>query len=278
MRSDERDTWASLKRARYEIIPMKGVDEQLGHLPPDAVVTVTASPAHGMGETLKLSAKVAALGNPVVPHLSARLVAGPGHLEEILGELALFGIEEAFVIAGDATTPAGPYEGAADLLEAMADRTDRPRRIGITGYPESHSFIPDQQTIDAMARKAPHADYIVSQICYDPTVIRGWIGEVRSRGIELPIVLGIPGVIDRARLLRVSLRVGLGDSVRYLRSQPTVAAKLLSGYQPDELIAALADLVDDPIGRVAGWHVCTFNEVERTERWRRGLLGSVASA
>jgi 2-deoxy-D-gluconate 3-dehydrogenase len=37
----------------------------------------------------------------------------------------------------------------------------------------------------------------------------------------------LPGVIDRARLLRVSLRVGLGDSVRFLSKQSEVATRLL---------------------------------------------------
>jgi methylenetetrahydrofolate reductase (NADPH) len=262
---------AALHRIRYEIIPMKGVDEQLDHLPSGVVVTVTASPTLGLDATFDLAAKVAARGHAAVPHVSARLVAGTGHLEELIGRAREIGVREVFVVAGDAATPAGPYEGAADLLEELAGRSHPFERIGITGYPESHSFIPDEVTVESMARKAPLAHYIASQICYDPAIIRGWIAAMRARGIVLPVYVGIPGVIDRARLLRVSLRVGLGDSVRYLKSQPEVATRLLTGYQPDELVTGLADLVDDPVAGVAGWHICTFNEVERTERWRQEL-------
>jgi methylenetetrahydrofolate reductase (NADPH) len=275
MRSGETtDPWASLRRARYEIIPMAGIDGQLDHLPPDALVAVTVSPALGMGPTLALAAKVAALGHPVVPHVAARLVASEGHLDELLGQLAALGIDEVFVIAGDLARPVGPYEGAADLLEAFVGRPDRPGRLGIAGYPQSHRILSDQQLIDAMARKAPHADYLVSQICPDPDVIRRWIGGLRTRGIELPVVLGIPGVVDRSRLLRLASRVGLVGTVRYVRSQPALSAGFLRGERPDALIASLADLVGDPVGRVAGWHVCTFNEIERTERWRRERLAA----
>lgn len=269
---------ASLERARFEIIPMKGVDEQLPFLPAGVTVTVTASPTKGLDATLELAERVAQRGNPVVPHLSARLIEGRDHLARILARLEGLGIEEVFVPAGDAEIPAGPYEGAADLLEEMTDLGHHLQRVGVTGYPESHAFIPDATTIAEMTRKAPHATAIVSQICYDPSIIRPWIATVRERGVDLPIYLGVPGVIDRAKLLRVSLRVGLGDSIRYLRKQHEVATRLLTGYTPDELINGLGDLIDHPDARVAGWHLFTFNEVERTERWRQELLLSLRGA
>ncbi|TVR35123.1 MAG: 5,10-methylenetetrahydrofolate reductase [Nitriliruptor sp.] len=269
---------ASLERARFEIIPMKGVDDQLPFLPAGVTVTVTASPTKGLDATLELAERVAQRGNPVVPHLSARLVEGREHLARILARLEALGVEEVFVPAGDTEIPAGPYEGAADLLEEMTDLGHHLQRVGITGYPESHAFIPDATTIVEMTRKAPHATAIVSQICYDPTIIRSWVSEVRARGVDLPIYLGVPGVIDRAKLLRVSLRVGLGDSIRYLRKQHEVATRLLTGYTPDELVGGLGDLIDHPDARVAGWHLFTFNEVERTERWRQELLLSLRGA
>ncbi len=265
---------ASIRRARFEIIPMKGVDDQLEHLPKDAVVTVTASPTKGMEATLELAQRVSAAGPTVVPHVAARLIESRQHLEEVLARIRELGIVEVFVVAGDATDPAGPYPGAVDLIEDMAGIEHGLSHIGITGYPERHAFIPDRTTIEAMERKAAHATYIVSQICYDATVIRGWIAALRLRGITLPVFLGVPGVIDRSRLLRVSLRVGLGDSVRYLRKQSEVATKMMSGYTPDELIASLADLVGDEYAGVAGWHIFTFNEVERTNRWRQELLAT----
>ena len=269
---------ASLEHPRFEVIPMKGVEAQLAHLPPNALVTVTASPTKGIQATLDLAAEVVALGHRVVPHLSARLMSGMDHLEGVLYQLSQLAVREVFVIAGDASEPAGPFEGAADLLEAMHELGHGFEKVGITGYPERHAFIPDQTTIEAMARKVPYATHIVSQICYDPDVIRQWVHAVRARGVQLPIFIGLPGVIDRARLLRVSMRVGLGDSVRFLSKQSEVATRMLSGYQPDELILALSDLVGHPDHDVAGWHLFTFNEVERTERWRQEMLATTKGA
>lgn len=268
----------SLERARFEIIPMKGVEEQLCHLPNDAVVTVTASPTKGIDATLALTERVVGRGLRAVPHLSARLFTGQAHVARVLDDLDRLGVVEVFVPAGDVEVPLGPYEGAAELLEEMTHLGHGLEHVGITGYPETHAFIPDRTTIEAMDRKAPHATHIVSQICYDPAIIRGWIDAIRVRGVTLPVFLGVPGVIDRARLLKVSMRVGLGDSVRFLRKQHEVAGRMITGYQPDDLLTALTDLVDDPLAQVRGWHLFTFNEVERTERWRQDLLARLRQA
>ena len=269
---------ASLAHPRYELIPMRGVEDQLEHLPLGAVVTITASPTRGLEPTVDLAAMVAARGHRVVPHLSARLVRGPAHLDELLARLTELEVREVFVIAGDAPHPAGPYEGAGDLLEAMAEVGADFERVGISGYPETHGLIPDATTISAMHRKAPYATHIVSQICFEPAVTRRWVAAVRARGITLPIHVGLPGVVDRSRLLRLSLRVGLGDSVRFLSKQAQVGGRLLAGYEPDELVYGLADLVGDPVQRVVGWHLFTFNEVERTEAWRQRMLANLQGA
>ena len=269
---------ASLAHPRYELIPMRGVEDQLEHLPLGAVVTITASPTRGLEPTVDLAAMVAARGHRVVPHLSARLVSSPAHLDELLARLTELEVREVFVIAGDAPHPAGPYEGAGDLLEAMAEVGADFERVGISGYPETHGLIPDATTISAMHRKAPHATHIVSQICFEPAVTRRWVAAVRARGITLPIHVGLPGVVDRSRLLRLSLRVGLGDSVRFLSKQAQVGGRLLAGYEPDELVYGLADLVGDPVQRVVGWHLFTFNEVERTEAWRQRMLANLQGA
>src|SRR5215210_9492892 len=135
-----------LRRSRFEILPLDGVEDQVReHLPTDTKVTVTASPKKGLEATLDLSERLSGAGYPVVPHLSARLVRDRVHLEEVLARLGKAGIRELFVPAGDATEP-GEFQAAADLLQAMGDSRTQFDRIGITGYPESHHLISDEET------------------------------------------------------------------------------------------------------------------------------------
>jgi methylenetetrahydrofolate reductase (NADPH) len=259
-----------LEHPRYEVLPLDGIEERvLAHVPRDVTVTVTASPAKGLDPTLEVTERLAAHGYRVVPHLSARQVRDHAHVEEIVARLDAAGVRDVFVPAGDAKEP-GPFPDAASLLRALAGRF---AEVGITGYPESHHLIDDEDTIQAMFEKAPMASYIVSQICFDPEVIETWIARVRARGTHLPIWIGMPGVVDSARLLRVSAKIGLGQSARFLRAQRSRLLRLAAGrFTPDGLLQELS------AESMAGLHLFTFNELEKTERWRREALARLRAA
>ena len=264
-----------LARPRYEVVPLADTEKKvLAHVPLDVKVTVTASPTKGLGPTLDLAERLVAHGYEVVPHLSARLVVDDGDLRYMLTRLERAGITEVFVVAGDASQPAGQFEGAADLLRAMARHEHGLHEIGITGYPESHPLIDDETTIASMFEKAEFATHIVSQICFDARVTLGWIENVWARGTRLPIHIGIPGPVSTARLLRMSSKIGLGDSARFLRKHGSTVGRLLlpGAYSPDRLLRKLEPALVDPEGKVAGFHVFTFNELEATERWRQEQL------
>lgn len=281
VRSPERSAAAgpslveALERPRYEILPLDGIaDDVLEHVPVGRKITVTSSPSRGLEATLSLVDQLAPRGYEVVPHLAARLIADRAHLEEVVLRLRNAGVREAFVIAGDASQPAGEFEGAAELLAAMAALPVGLDEVGISGYPESHHFISDETTIEAMFEKEPMAGYIVSQICFDADVIRTWIRRVRERGTSLPIWIGVPGAVESRKLLRISMKIGLGQSVRFLRGQRGILRRFLRprAYTPTELLIALAPSFAEPAAKVGGIHVYTFNELKETETWRRQLV------
>ena len=254
------------------MIPVDGVEEEvLRYVPPELTVTITSSPSRGPEATLALAERLTGRGYKVVPHLAARLIADRDQLGELLARIRSMGIQEVFVVAGDLDEPLGPFEGAAALLKAMAEQGHGLAEVGITGYPESHAFISDETTIQAMFEKAPYATYIVSQICFDPAVIASWLRRVRARGVELPIYVGLPGPVDPVRLLRLSSRIGLGESARFLRGHGSWLRRLTlpRGYRPGSLLERLAPDLAEPDNRVAGVHLFTFNELEQAEDWRR---------
>jgi methylenetetrahydrofolate reductase (NADPH) len=267
-----------LRKSRFEVLPLDGIEDQVReHLDTDTKVTVTASPSRGLEATLDLSERLARAGYPVVPHLSARLVRDRSHLEEVLARLREAGVRELFVPAGDATEP-GEYHSAADLLAAMGDARTQFERIGITGYPESHHLISDEETIRAMFAKADMATDIISQLCFDPATIGWWIGAVRARGTRLPIWIGMPGCVDHAKLVRISIKIGMGESARYLRHNRNVFARLLTRqFRPSRLLEGLERVITDPDANVGGFHLYTFNEVGQTERWRRQAIQRLAT-
>jgi methylenetetrahydrofolate reductase (NADPH) len=263
-----------LRNSRFEILPLDGIEETvLAQLETDVKVTVTASPRKGLDATFDLSERLVSAGYRVVPHLSARLVRDRAQLDEVLDRLLAAGIRELFVPAGDASAPAGEFEGAAELLKAMGPRRAEFEEIGITGYPESHHLISDEETIRAMFAKAPMATHIISQICFDAPTIAHWIAEVRRRGTHLPMWIGMPGSVDYAKLMRISMKIGLGESARFLRHHGNWMSRLVTRqFKPDRLLRELTPCVTDSASGVAGFHLYTLNEVARTERWRREVL------
>jgi methylenetetrahydrofolate reductase (NADPH) len=267
-----------LRAPRYEVFPTDDVlDVVVRHVPKDVTITVTASPRRGMPATVLLAVALARQGYRAIPHLSARMIRDRVELNQILEALKAAGIHDAFVVAGDAREPAGEFGDALALLSALPPDHGL-AEIGVTGYPESHPFIHDDVTIQAMWDKRRFASYIVSNMSFDPDTVRRWVERVRRRGVELPIYVGMAGVADPARLLRLSTKIGIGESARFLRGHPSWLARMFrpGGYDPGRFVNALSSDFAQTDRRIVGLHVFTFNEIEPTERWRREMLARLS--
>jgi methylenetetrahydrofolate reductase (NADH) len=258
---------ALVARSRLEVMPFDSVEQQVAGVPRSTVLTLTCSPKHGIARTLDFAQRLRARGFPVVPHISARMVANADDLAQIAAAVRDSAIEEVFVIGGDRSESLGPYATAEELLEVLAPRIEG-IRIGIAGYPAGHPAIRPNNLTRALLAKQPFASVIVTQMCFDASLIGAWIRSIRAAGVVLPVLLGVPGVVDRRKLLELSVRVGVGASTRYLRNNLTTATRLLRGssYRPDALIAELA-CETAGLG-VVGLHIFTFNELAATSAWR----------
>jgi methylenetetrahydrofolate reductase (NADPH) len=266
---------ALLRGVRYEVLPAKATEDKvLAHLPRDVVVTVTASPVKGLEPTLGLATRLAAHGYRVVPHVPARLLRDDGHLKEVVDRLQEAGVDDVFVPAGDSDPPAGAYEGALPVLRMLSELGGPFARVGVTGYPESHPLIHDDITVQAMWDKREHATYIVSNLCFDPRVLGEWIARIRRREVALPVHVGVAGPVQRAKLLAMATKIGVGESTRFLTKHASWFVRFAApgGYAPERLLAGAEQALTASASGVAGLHLFTFNQIAETERWRRELL------
>lgn len=266
---------ALLDSVRYEVLPAKATEDKvLAHVPRDVVVTVTASPVKGLEPTLALAERLAGHGYRVVPHVPARLLRDEVHLKEVASRLREAAVDDVFVPAGDADPPAGPYEGALPVLRKLSELGDPFTHVGITGYPESHPLIHDDLTIQAMWDKREHATYLVSNLCFDPRVLGEWIARVRGRDVTLPVHVGVAGPVQRAKLLAMATKIGVGESTRFLTKHASWFVRFAApgGYSPEKLLTRAEEALTRPSAGVAGLHLFTFNQIAETEAWRRALL------
>jgi methylenetetrahydrofolate reductase (NADPH) len=264
-----------LRAPRYEVYPGAGTEQAiLEWVPRELTVTVTASPARGLEPTLDLATALAGHGYTAVPHVTARLVRDDAHLADIVARLTAAGISDVFVPGGDADPPAGRFHSALELLEQLAEMGRPFARVGITGYPESHPKIDDDITIQSMWDKRRHAAYLVSNLCFDPATLRRWITRVRARGVTLPLLVGLAGPVDRARLLRMAAVAGVSESARFLAGHTEWFLRLgvPGGYSPQRLLDRVSGTLTDPAAAVEGLHIFTFNQLRQTEEWRRQML------
>lgn len=265
-----------LAGARYEVLPTASVaDQVLEHVPTSVTLAVTASPGKGLGPTLDLVERFATQGYDVVPHLAARMVSGRPELEDIVDRLRELGVRRVFVPAGDAEVPAGDYAQALDLLRDLDALGDPFTEVSVTGYPESHPFIEDDVVVQAMWDKRAHATHVVSNMTFDAEVLAAWVRRIRRRGVALPLFVGVPGPVERTKLLAMGTRIGVGDSLRFLRKQRRVMTRVVGpGFSTERFVSRVAGLAADPDLGVAGLHIYTFNQVAVVEAWRQHLLSS----
>ena len=262
----------------FELIPLKSVEAGIDALPSNSRVSVTASPVKGLDATMELTDRIRNAGHRPVPHIAARLVEGPEHVAKLARWMKTEGYETLFCIAGDAEEPAGPYEGAHAFLSELFMTDHGLKTVGVASYPDGHAIISTedcQQQLhakQALLAEAGVDGWTSTQMCFDTDLIGSWLRSERDAGLTLPVHLGIPGVVDRAKLMTMGVRLGVGASLRFLKKNRTAVTRLLApgAYDPDDILEPIASELE-PLA-IEGLHVFTFNQVEATGTWRQAVL------
>ncbi len=274
--------------AKIELIPMKSLDRAITELPPAARVSMTCSPAKSIEATLDETERLVDLGHQVTPHISARMVQSAEHLASIHRRLVDIGIRDVFIVGGDAEVP-GCYFDALEFLDAFISLDDangaeqrQIDHIGYTAYPDSHPFISNESLHDALHAKqnliidSGRTAHVATQMCFSDQQIVDWLLAERAAGLTVPVHLGVAGVIDKAKLMTMGVRLGIGASLRYLSKNRKAIGTMMTqhAYEPTQLLAPLTVDGDDSLRElgIEGIHLFTFNQVATTEEWRSAAL------
>jgi methylenetetrahydrofolate reductase (NADPH) len=271
------DASAVAEGISFELIPIKNLEHQLPLLPAGARVSVTCSPAKGVDVTMALATRLQGLGLRATPHVAARMVRDRAHLVELVAMSTGAGLREWFVVGGDAELPVGTYPDGLSLLRDLLALPHGLDAVGVPAYPDGHTLI-DPATVTAAlhAKQAALVDagvagWASTQLCFDPEVIKRWLHAERAAGLTVPVRLGLAGPVERTKLLTLGMRVGVGQSLRYLRKNRRGIGGLLGGdgYDPDHLLDALRPELE-ALG-VGGIHLFTFNQLGAAVDWQRSL-------
>ncbi len=75
-------------------------------------------------------------------------------MHALVAAMADAGVDDMFLIGGDADPAQGTYSSAVELLRIVAEHPRRPRTIGIAGYPEGHPLISERAIQQALRAKS----------------------------------------------------------------------------------------------------------------------------
>jgi methylenetetrahydrofolate reductase (NADPH) len=262
-----------------EVFPVDGIERELFGMPDGAYIGITCSPTRGLDATLDLVERLQGHDFHLVPHIAARQVRDVFHLRDIGQRLTEQGVRSLFIPGGDIPEPLGDFDSSLALLRELATIGHQFEHVGVAAYPEGHPAIDDQVLLETLRDKQELATYMVTQMCFDAALIGRWLQSVRNHGITMPAWIGLPGVMNRMKLFKTALRIGVGESARFARRQTSVASALLrsANYRPDELVLDLASGIESPGLGIDGFYLFSFNQVKDTVAWREELLRRLPS-
>jgi methylenetetrahydrofolate reductase (NADPH) len=110
------------------------------------------------------------------------------------------------------------------------------------------------------------APLIVTQFGFDPDAVLAWLAELRARGIDVPVRLGVPGPAGIKRLMTFAARCGVGASTAVLRKYGISVTNLLGSAGPDKLVDSYARGIRPEHGKVR-LHFYPFGGLDKTLDW-----------
>lgn len=240
---------------------------------PDTPVAVTFLPGEAQEARIAAAKQVRALGFEPMPHFSARRLESGDDFETYLAAVVReAGVRRAFIIAGDPPEAAGPYADSMALIRTGAFERAGITAIGVGGHPEGHPNMTPDQTFEVLTAKCEEiasrgmAPLIVTQFSFDAAPILSWLEQLRTRGIDAPVRIGVPGPAGIKTLMRFAARCGVGASTSVLAKYGISITRLIGTAGPDKLVDALGAGLDARHGKVR-LHFYPFGGLEKTVEW-----------
>lgn len=238
-----------------------------------APIAVPYLPGETLAARIEAAKAVRALGFEPMPHFSARRIASQDEFETYLSAAVQeAGVERCFVVAGDPSTPAGPFSDSSSLIATGAFERAGIKVIGIGGHPEGHPVMTNEECWSVLASKCNEieargmAPLIVTQFAFDADAMLAWLKELRARGLDHAVRIGVPGPAGIKTLARFAAMCGVGASTAVLKKYGISIGQLIGTAGPDKFVNRLKNELTAEHGPVR-LHFYPFGGVGKTVGW-----------
>lgn len=272
--------------ASFEITardPEKAV-ASLADLDTSTPIYVAHIPGDPWMRVVETAVLVKQAGYTPIPHVVARNIKDEADLAEYLkvlrGEL---GTEKILCLGGDVDNPPGKFTMSRQMVESGEFEKAGIKRIGLAAYPEPHPKAPvevfdkELELKFARAKQVGLDPWVVTQFAFDAAPIIARLKRLREQGIDGDVRIGVAGPAGLKSLIALSMRCGVGNSLKQLTNRPAAIGKLITKHPPDEVVAGLSKaLAAEPDDRIEGLHFFCFGGVPAAAAWRKDALALAA--
>lgn len=240
---------------------------------PGSTISIPYLPGQNDDARLAAVRAVRGLGLEPMPHLSARRIASLAELDSFVKRaVAEAGVERCFVIAGDPSTPMGPFADSSSLIETGVFERSGIKVVGVGGHPEGHPVMNAADRWEVLERKCQMigmrgmTPLIVTQFGFDADIALAWLKTLRERGIEHPVRVGVPGPAGIAVLARYAALCGVSACASMWSKYGISLGKLFGTAGPDVFVDRLAAGLTQAHGKVS-LHFFPFGGIAQSVRW-----------
>jgi methylenetetrahydrofolate reductase (NADPH) len=260
----------SLEMTAKDIIALR---EAAPLIPPETPIAITFLPGEDAHARIEATLAVRELGFEPMPHFSARRITSRIEFEHYLyAVVARAGVQRCFVVAGDPPAPLGPFSDSMALINSGVFEGAGVKAIGIGGHPEGHPIMSADECWAVIDEKVSAiqergmAPLIVTQFAFDAAPVLNWLTLLRTRGIDVPVRIGVPGPAGIKRLLKFAAHCGVGATASVMKKYGVSITNLLGSAGPDKLIGQFAAQLSEEHGMVR-LHFYPFGGIAKTAGW-----------
>lgn len=252
----------------------KSLQEFARRLPTGTEVFLNLFPNDQLDRQVEICRHIRESGLTPIPHLAARRARTKEDVTRVLGRFTEdAGVRDFLIIAGDLREPRGDIKDSLEFIRAIPSNDFGIRRIGISGYPEGHPQISDEDLTTSQQEKIEILNdlgiepVVVTQFSFEPEAIIRYCEDLHTRYPELHAKIGLPGPAKLTTLIRFAQRCGVTSSMKKMKALPvSTSLKLLQRVPPARQAEALGKYRLEQNDRAAV-HLFTFGGLEASLDW-----------
>jgi methylenetetrahydrofolate reductase (NADPH) len=248
--------------------------ELAARLPQGTDVFLNLFPKDTLERQIEICRQIQALGFTPIPHLAARRARSRDDVPRVLGRFTKdAGVKDFLIIAGDLEQPADDIRDSLEFIREIPSNDFGIRRIGISGYPEGHPLISDEDLRESQQEKIGLLEdlgiepIVTTQFSFAPDAIIRYCKDIHSRYPDIQIKNGLPGPAKLTTLIRFAQRCGVTASMKKMKALPvSTSLRLLQRVPPSRQTEALGKYRLEQNGNVTV-HLFTFGGLAASLDW-----------